>query len=88
MLLSDEALAFLQSLETRRRDRVLDHLKALETDPFRARPRADIKNCGRHDGQTFYRLRVGDLRVVYVVEGRQVKVTEIFRRGRGYRWLE
>src|SRR2546428_11675717 len=46
------------------------------------------KNCGRHHGATFYRLRVGDFRVVYVVEERPVKVTEIFRRGRGYRWLE
>ena len=52
------------------------------------RPKADIKNCGRHHGATFYRLRVGDFRVVYVVEERQVKVTEIFRHGRGYRWLE
>lgn len=36
----------------------------------------------------FYRLRVSDFRAVYVVEERQIKVTEIFRRGRGYRWLD
>ncbi|TLZ69293.1 MAG: type II toxin-antitoxin system RelE/ParE family toxin [Methanobacteriota archaeon] len=88
VLLSDEALSFLRALEARRRDRVLAHIEELEADPFRPRPRADIKNCGRHHGATFYRLRVGDFRVVYVVEERQVKVTEIFRRGRGYRWLE
>src|SRR2546422_7715031 len=26
-----------------------------EADPFRPRPRADIMNCGRHHGVTFYR---------------------------------
>lgn len=81
-------MSFLRALEARRRDRVLAHIEELEADPFRPRPRADIKNGGRHHGVTFYRLRVGDFRVVYVVEERQVKVTEIFRRGRGYRWLE
>jgi len=78
----------VRALEVRQRDRILTHLRELEADPFRPRPRADIKNCGRHHGVIFYRLRVGDFRVVYVIEGRQVKVTEIFRRGRGYRWLE
>jgi len=36
----------------------------------------------------FYRRLVGDFRVVYRVPEREVKITEIFRRGRGYRWLE
>ena len=81
-------MSLLRSLEPRQGDRVVTHLRELETDPFRPRPRADIKNCGRHHGVTFYRLRVGDFRAVYTVEGRHVKVTEIFRRGRGYRWVE
>ena len=64
------------------------HLAALEEDPFRPHPKADIKNCGRHRGVVFYRLRVGDFRAVHTVTGHEVKVTEIFRRGRGYRWLD
>ncbi len=32
-----------------------------------------------------YRLRVGDYRVVYIVVRSEVKVIEIFVRGRGYR---
>ena len=64
------------------------HLLELEVDPFRPRPRADIRNCGKHHGLAFYRLRVGEFRAVYLVEGEDVKVTEIFRRGRGYRWAD
>ena len=63
-------------------------MEELGKDPFRPRPLADIKNCGRHHGVIFYRLRVGPFRLLYVVEADVVKVTEAFRRGRGYRWLE
>ena len=88
MFLSDEALSFLRELDERQRRRLRSHLGELEIDPFRSRPRADIRNCGRHHGFVFYRLRVGKLRAVYMIEGNVVKVTEIFARGRGYRWLD
>ena len=81
-------MSFIRELDLRRRERLRIRLEELEVDPFRPRPKADIKNCGKHHGVIFYRLRVGDLRAVYVVEGDEVKVTEIFRRGRGYRWID
>ena len=74
--------------DARQRERLRIRLEELEVDPFRPRPKADIKNCGKHHGVTFYRLRIGDFRAVYVVNRDEVRVTEIFRRGRGYRWLE
>jgi len=37
---------------------------------------------GRED---LYKLRIGDYRAVYAVEGTMVWVTEIFLRGKGYR---
>jgi mRNA-degrading endonuclease RelE of RelBE toxin-antitoxin system len=81
-------MAFIRELDPRQRERLKLRLGELEFDPFRARPKADIKNCGKHHGMVFYRLRIGDFRAVYVVEGNDVKVTEIFRRGRGYRWVD
>jgi len=81
-------MSFIRELDLRRRERLRTRLAELEVDPFRPRPKADIKNCGKHHGVIFYRLRVGDLRAVYVVERDEVKVTEIFRRGRGYRWID
>ena len=64
------------------------HLSELLDEPFRPRPKADIRNCGRHHGVVFYRLRVGGFRAVYTVTNQEIRVTEIFRRGRGYRWLD
>jgi mRNA-degrading endonuclease RelE of RelBE toxin-antitoxin system len=78
----------LRELDARQRERLRIRLEELGVDPFRPRPKADIKNCGKRHGVTFYRLRVGDLRAVYVVNRDEVRVTEIFRRGRGDRWLE
>ena len=81
-------MSFIRELDARQRERLQTRLEELEVDPFRPRPKADIKNCGKHHGVIFYRLRVGDFRAVYVVERDEVKVTEIFRRGRGYRWID
>lgn len=81
-------MSFIRELDARQRERLRTRLEGLEVDPFRPRPKADIKNCGKHHGVIFYRLRVGDLRALYVVERDEVKVTEIFRRGRGYRWID
>ncbi len=81
-------MSFIQELDAGQRERLKARLEELEVDPFRPRPKADIKNCGKHRGVIFYRLRVGDFRAVYVVERGEVKVTEIFRRGRGYRWID
>jgi len=81
-------MSFIRELDARQRERLRARLEELEVDPFRPRPKADIKNCGKHHGVIFYRLRVGDFRAVYVVERDEVKVTEIFRRGRGYRWID
>ena len=81
-------MSFIRELDARQRERLRSRLEELEVDPFRPRPKADIKNCGKHHGVIFYRLRVGDLRALYVVERDEVKVTEIFRRGRGYRWVD
>ncbi len=81
-------MSFIRELDARQRERLRTRLEELEVDPFRPRPKADIRNCGKHHGVTFYRLRVGELRALYVVEKDEVKFTEIFRRSRGYRWLD
>jgi mRNA-degrading endonuclease RelE of RelBE toxin-antitoxin system len=59
-------------------------LKCLEEDPFQPRSGADIKSLEGTNPQK-YRIRIGDYRLVYVVDGPTVKVLEIFIRGRDYR---
>jgi mRNA interferase RelE/StbE len=52
------------------RDRIKLALRNLENDPFRNRPKADIKKLeGTKGRESLYRLRIGDYRAVYAVEG-------------------
>jgi len=64
--------------------RIRSALSELGKDPFKPRSGADIKllydtNPPKH------RLRVGEYRMIYHVEGKTVEVIELFHRGRGYR---
>ncbi|MEW5759478.1 MAG: type II toxin-antitoxin system RelE/ParE family toxin [Candidatus Thermoplasmatota archaeon] len=47
-------------------------LDELEKNPFRARPKMDIKKLVGHEGT--YRLRIGDYRVLYYVDSIELKV--------------
>jgi mRNA-degrading endonuclease RelE of RelBE toxin-antitoxin system len=84
ILLSETAAKYLRQREEALRKRILGGLRALEEDPLQPRSGADIKRILGTSPQK-YRLRVGEHRVVYLVEERDVKVIEIFRRGPGYR---
>jgi mRNA interferase RelE/StbE len=81
-----DAVKFLRELDADTRDRIKLALRNLENDPFRNRPKADIKKLeGTKGRENLYRLRIGDYRAVYAVEGNTVWVTEIFLRSKGYR---
>ncbi len=56
----------------------------LEQDPFHPRPKADINPIKGTEPRK-YRLRIGEYRAVHAVAGSEVKVIEVFARGRGYR---
>lgn len=82
--LSETAARQLRRLPAKTRERIVRALRVLEEDPFRPRPRADIRPIEGTDPRK-YRVRVGDYRIVYAVAGSTVKVIEVFIRGRGYR---
>jgi mRNA-degrading endonuclease RelE of RelBE toxin-antitoxin system len=63
--------------------RVKKGLSELGEDPLTPRSKADIKILEGTD-PVKRRLRVGDYRIIYLVDKRSVKVIEIFPRGRGY----
>jgi mRNA-degrading endonuclease RelE of RelBE toxin-antitoxin system len=64
--------------------RIRAAMAELGNDPFKPRSGADIKPL--HDtNPTKHRLRVGEYRIIYHVEGKTVEVIELFHRGRGYR---
>ena len=66
----------------RDKERIRGGPRQLETDPLQARSGADIE---RLRGTTrLYRIRIGEWRAVYGIDGRDVIVTDHFRRGAGY----
>lgn len=66
------------------RRRIRRGLQALAEDPFDARRGVDAKRL-RETDLPKHRLRVGEYRVIYRVEGAAIKVLDVFRRERGYR---
>jgi mRNA-degrading endonuclease RelE of RelBE toxin-antitoxin system len=61
------------------RARIVTGLRVLEDDPFRPRPKADIRLIEGTDPRK-YRIRIGDYRAIYAVVDREVKVVGIFIR--------
>ena len=75
----------LSRLNAKERSRIVRALHVLETDPYEPRTGADIIRLkGTKGREDLFRLRVGDYRAVYAIQGRTVYVTDLFRRGRGY----
>ena len=72
------------TLPKRMQNRVKKALSELEENPIESRSGADIKSLKNTKPQK-HRIRVGDYRIVYLVEKKTVKVIEIFQRGRGYK---
>lgn len=64
--------------------RIKAGLKELEKDPIKARQNADISPLSGTKPQK-HRLRVGEYRIIYLIEKKTVRVIEVFKRGRGYR---
>lgn len=73
-----------KALQNDLQKRIKSALKKLEENPFQPRPNADIIALTGTTPQK-HRLRIGDYRIIYLIEGENVKVIEVFRRGRGYR---
>jgi len=65
------------------RDRIKEHLHELANDPITSRSHCDIKVLHDTDPKK-YRLRVGEYRIIYVIEDRQIKILDIIKREVGY----
>lgn len=87
VFLSETARRQLREFPGRTQSRIEKALTELEDDPFRSRPMADIKRLKGPD-RAYFRLRIGDHRVIYVVEGHRVLVAKILLRSKAYEWLD
>jgi len=84
IMLSETAARQLRKLPQDIRNRIAKGSRVLERDPFRPRPKADIRIIEGTEPRK-YRLRIGDYRAIYAVVVREVKIVEVSTRGRRYR---
>ncbi len=87
VLLSETARWQLNNLPPDMRAHIKITLGELEDDPYRPRPKTDIKKL-KGPKRDYYRLRIGNYRAIYVVEGNIVLVAKILPRNKAYDWIE
>ncbi|MHA1520305.1 MAG: type II toxin-antitoxin system RelE family toxin [Promethearchaeota archaeon] len=85
--MSKTSYSQLNQLGAKTKDHMIRVLKNLADNPFQRRSRVDIKKL-HSPAPPLFRLRVGDYRVAYFVVKKDVKITKIFHRKKGYKWLE
>ena len=80
--LHPDVVEYLNALSHGEKKRCYRSLKKLGDDPHTARSGCDIMKMTAR--RPYFRLRVGDHRFLYVIDGNEVLVEEGFRRGKGY----
>jgi mRNA-degrading endonuclease RelE of RelBE toxin-antitoxin system len=76
-----------QQLQKTFKNQIRKSLKELEFDPYTSRSNCDVKLLTDTRPKK-YRLRVGDFRVIYLVENKEVKIIDLIKREVGYGRLD
>ena len=85
---SPDALKQLDDLQADIRKIVVKTIKALEDNPMKSRPKADIKKlAGIKNKPNLYRLRAGEYRVIFEVSEGTVWISEIIKRSAAYKFI-
>jgi mRNA interferase RelE/StbE len=77
--LTTDAKRYLDTLDKSTIDRIYEALRSMTREP----PTGDIKPLSGSD--TLYRLRVGDFRIIYEIDGNNVIIEKIAPRGQAYK---
>ena len=70
-------------LQKNTQDRIRKQLQEIKEDPVTSRPHCDIKVLQDTDTRK-YRLRVGDYRIIYLIDKNKVNVIDLIKREVGY----
>lgn len=82
-----DAAAFLRALAPRPRKALRSALEKLREDPTGQRHGLDVKQLEGDHASGLQRLRVGQQRLIFAVDGDLIRVTRIMHRRAGYAWL-
>ncbi|RXG34204.1 plasmid stabilization system [Methanohalophilus sp. WG1-DM] len=75
---------YLDAQDSKTQQRLIKGLRQLESNPLTR----DVKKLkGTKGRRDLYRLRIGDYRAIFSIEGDLIEVTEVIIRGKGYKWL-
>ena len=87
VLLSTTAAKEFKSLQKIEQNRIREKLNDLAKDPYNNSQRLDIEKL-TGTSRIYYRLRVGDYRVIYFLDDDGIKVVRIATRSDAYSWLD
>ena len=76
-----------KNLEPKDQPYVKNSLNGLKIDPYNPRVKCDIKQL-KNTKPRKYRLRVGNLRIIYIVDGKIIKIIDLIKRETGYSNIE
>jgi mRNA-degrading endonuclease RelE of RelBE toxin-antitoxin system len=62
-------------------------LNELQKDPYTSRSTCDVKPL-KDTKPKKYRLRIGDFRIIYIVEQQKIMILDLIKRGTGYNRLD
>ncbi|MGC8562709.1 MAG: type II toxin-antitoxin system RelE family toxin [Thermoplasmata archaeon] len=87
IFVSTTASKELNDLEPKIKERIKDKLRELAMDLFNSKSRLVTKKLVGMK-RTYYRLRVGDYRVIYFFKDEKIMVVRVATRSDVYPWLE
>ena len=87
VLVSQTAAKELKALEQNLQSRIKEKMMELTEDPSNRSGRLDVKKLSVTK-RNYYRLRVGDYRIIFFTEGVSIKVVKISKRSDVYSWLD
>ena len=87
LLVSQTAAKELKALEKGLQTRIKEKLRELAQDPSNRSGKLDVKKFSATK-RDYYRLRVGEYRIIFFTEKKSVKVVRIANRSNIYSWLD
>ena len=87
-MVSPVARKQLDKLNKPQKQRIIEALQELASDPFTGRSKVDIKKLiGIKNNVDLYRLRVGQYRIIYEISQDAIWISEIIKRSAAYKFL-
>ena len=87
VLVSQTAAKDLKALEQNLQSIIKEKVVELAEDPDNRSGRLDVKKLSATK-RNYYRLRIGDYRIIFFTEGKSIKVVRISKKSDVYSWLD